>query len=168
MHGQGHLEVRLNFHLAFLLFSSAALPHTGMTDLVYPMLLQHYHPGLYLTRSGETGKETGYGSGCSKVSPCLIREGRKWTHLVNFWLWSEARWAKVPEGYEEVTLDKCQCLQDSAHNLFTLQRCISCSVSFSFPVSIAEHIWCNGKLLFYEWNPITVIHSENPHITSRG
>lgn len=76
------------------IWSTACFSSTVTQDYIWP-------------GSGETGKETGYGSGCGTVPPCLIREERKWIHLVNFWLCSEAKWAKVPEGYEEVTLDKC-------------------------------------------------------------
>lgn len=49
-HSQGHLEVKLHSHLAFLLFFPLALRHTDRTDLVYRMLQQHCHSGLYLTR----------------------------------------------------------------------------------------------------------------------
>lgn len=130
---QGHLEVKLHSHWPSC-FSSPLPSLTLIGQIWFTVCFSSIvtqdcvWPG-----SGETGKETGYGSGCGTVPPCLIREERKWTHLVIVWLCSEARWAKVPEGYEEVTLDKCPELAGLSASPFHFTKMYFLLGFFLFP-----------------------------------
>jgi hypothetical protein len=89
---------------AFLLL---ALPHMDTTDLLYCMLQQHYHPGLYMTRVRGNRKGDWIWVWVCQGPSLPYQGGKKVNPPGKRWLGSEAGWARVPEGDEEVTLDKC-------------------------------------------------------------
>lgn len=92
-------------------------------------------------------------------SCCLIREVRKWIHLVHLWLWSAVRWAKVPGVTRSSLWISAQCLQGLA--TFLICKDVF-PVGFLPPSHLGKRIFgVYRKHPFPELDPIMVIHSEN-------